>query len=44
MLMIILGKELSKQISSEVVPFSKKIKISTYFKNIRFSTQGIMEQ
>ena len=36
-----LGKELSRQISSEVVLFSRKIKIGTYFKNIRFSTKGI---
>ena len=35
------GKILSKQISSEVVPFSKKKKISSYFKNIRCSNQGI---
>ena len=35
------GKKLSKQISCEVVPFSRKRKIGTYFKNIEFSTQGI---
>ena len=35
------GKKLSKQISCEVVPFSRKNKIGTYFKNIGFTTQGI---
>ena len=35
------GKELAKQISSEVAPFSIRNKTSTYFKNVRFSTQGI---
>ena len=35
------GKELSKYISSEIIPFSLKNKIGTYFTSIRFSTRGI---
>ncbi len=35
------GKEISKHISSKIIPFSRKNKIGTYFKSVRFSPRGI---
>ena len=35
------GKEISKHTSSEIIPFSRRNKIGTYFKRVRFSARGI---